>query len=312
MTPRPRRGAELHEDDGPGRASPGGGSGAGRDPEAVRPSGHLYDARMAPVSRVRDVGEQALASLRRSVSERLADTIRSDPEWAEQAADVGLIDRAWLESPAEHSFRTAPPAELMERFLERMSERRPSVLTRVGLSALQGLSLARTVPADLAVSTPLTVMFTDLEGFTRYTAEHGDEVAATLIADHQKVVGPIVRSRGGRIVKRLGDGLMLTFPSPESAVLAAVELVEAVQAPLRMRAGLHVGAAVVTHDDLFGHIVNVAARITEEAKGGMVLASVEVREATGPVHGVTFGRARQARLKGVEPMSVCRVERAVP
>lgn len=267
---------------------------------------------MAPVSKVRDVGEQALSALRRSVSERLADTIRSDPEWAEQAADVGLIDKAWLESPAEQSFRTAPPAELMERFLQRMSERRPSVLTRMGLSALQGLSLARTGDADLAVSTPLTVMFTDLEGFTRYTSDHGDEVAATLIADHQKIVGPIVRSRGGRIVKRLGDGLMLTFPSPESAVLAAIELVEAVQEPLRMRAGLHVGAAVVTHDDLFGHIVNVAARITEEAKGGMVLASVEVRKATGPVHGVTFGRARRARLKGVEPMSVCRVERAGP
>lgn len=258
------------------------------------------------------MGEQALASLRRSVSERLADLIRSDPGWASQAADVGLVDRAWLEAPSEHPFRTAPPGELVQRFLERTAEQRPSVLASLGLNALQGLSLVRTDAADLATPTELTVMFTDLEGFTRFTTEHGDDVAANLIAHHQRVVGPIVRSRGGRIVKRLGDGLMLTFPAPEAAVLAAVELVAAVDGPLRLRAGLHLGEAVVTHDDLFGHIVNVAARITEEAKGAMVLCSVDVRDAVAPLGGVRFGRARRVRLKGVDPMSVCRVERADP
>ncbi|QXC63280.1 adenylate/guanylate cyclase domain-containing protein [Aquihabitans sp. G128] len=267
---------------------------------------------MAPVERAKVVGEQALASLRRSVSERLADLIRSDPAWASQAADVGLIDRAWLEAPGSNPFRTAPPTEMVQRFLERSSEQRPSVLSSVGLSALQGLSLVRAEAADPAAPAPITVMFTDLEGFTRFTAEHGDEVAAALVAGHQRVVGPIVRSRGGRIVKRLGDGLMLTFPAPEAAVLAALELVEAVEAPLKLRAGLHVGEAVMTHDDLFGNVVNVAARITEEAKGHMVLASVDVREQVAPLAGVRFGRARRARLKGVEPMSLCRIERDLP
>ncbi|HEX2575613.1 MAG TPA: adenylate/guanylate cyclase domain-containing protein [Aquihabitans sp.] len=267
---------------------------------------------MAPVERVRAVGEQAMAALRRSVSERLADLIRSDPAWAAQAADVGLIDKAWLEAPSDHPFRTAPPTELVQRFLERTAEQRPSVLASMGLNALQGLSLVRADSADAATPTALTVMFTDLEGFTRFTAEQGDEVAAALIADHQRVVGPIVRSRGGRIVKRLGDGLMLTFPAPEAAVLAALELVDAIGEPLRLRAGLHVGEAVVTHDDLFGHIVNVAARITEQATGGVVLASVDVREAAGPLPGIRYGRARRTNLKGVDAMSLCRVERAAP
>ena len=260
-----------------------------------------------PVERVRSVGEQALASLRRSVSERLADLIRSDPEWAAQAADVGLVDRAWLEHPTEHPFRTAPPSDMVQRFLERTTERRPSVLANVGLSALQALSLSR---ADLDESAPtaVTVMFTDLEGFTRFTAEHGDEVAASLITEHQRHVGPIVRSRGGRIVKRLGDGLMLTFPAPEAAVLAALELVEAVDEPLRLRAGLHLGDTVHTHGDVLGHVVNVAARITEEAAGGVVLASVDVRDAVAPMAGVRFGRARRVRLKGVEPMALVPIE----
>lgn len=253
------------------------------------------------------MGEQALSAVRRSVSERLADLIKGDPAWAEQAADVGLVDRAWLESPSDNPFRTAPPGEMVQRFLERTAEQRPSVLASMGLNALQGLSLWRSDPIDHAVPTSLTVMFTDLEGFTRFTAQAGDEVAAQLITEQQKVMGPVVRSRGGRIVKHLGDGLMLTFPAPEAALLAALELVELVDQPLRLRAGLHLGEAVVTRDDVVGHVVNVAARITEVAKGSEVLASVDVRQAVAPMAGVQFGRARKVRLKGVEPMSLVRV-----
>jgi adenylate cyclase len=280
--------------------------GTAAEPTPVRP----YDGAVTHVERAREVGEAALAALRRTVSERLADLIRSDPEWAAQAADVGLVDRAWLEHPAENPFRTVPPVEMVQRFLERTSERRPSTLASVGLNALQGLSLLRSEASEDAPSQPITVMFTDLEGFTRFTAVQGDEVAAQLIADHQRLIGPIVRSRGGHIVKRLGDGLMITFPAPEAAVLAALELVEAVQDPLRLRAGLHLGEAVITRDDVLGHVVNVAARITEEARGGAVLASVDVRAAAGAVKGVRYGRARRVRLKGVEPMSLVRVEPA--
>ncbi|MBP7630740.1 MAG: adenylate/guanylate cyclase domain-containing protein [Acidimicrobiales bacterium] len=276
---------------------------------------------MEPVERARSAseqaraaGESAVASIRRSVSERLADLIRSDPEWAAQAAEVGLIDRTWLDDPTGRPFRTAPPAEMVERFLERTSERRPSVLASVGLNALQALSLVRATSDEDAVPVEVTVMFTDLEGFTRYTAEHGDEAAVALVSEHQRQVGPIVRSRGGRIVKRMGDGLMLAFPAPEAAVLAGLELVDAVEVPLRLRAGIHIGEAVVTHDDIVGHAVNVAARITEETQAGTVLVSVDVREAVsreadGVLRGVTFGRARRYKLKGLEPVSLCRVER---
>jgi len=265
---------------------------------------------MAQVDRAKVVGEQALASLRRSASERLAELIRNDPDWAAQAADVGLVDRAWLEHPSENPFRTAPPGEMVQRFLERTTERRPSLLASLGLSALQGLSLVRADLEEDAPSQTVTVMFTDLEGFTEFTAREGDDVAAHLIADHQRLMGPIVRSRGGHIVKRMGDGLMLTFPAPEAAVLAALELVEEVQEPLRLRAGIHLGDAVVTRDDVLGHVVNVAARITEQAGGGVVMASVDVREAVAPMRGVRFGRARRVRLKGVDPMSLVRVESA--
>ncbi|MCB1030569.1 MAG: adenylate/guanylate cyclase domain-containing protein [Acidimicrobiales bacterium] len=263
---------------------------------------------MAQVDRVRRVGEAAVATVRRGVSERLAELIRSDPEIAQHAAEVGLVDRAWLEHPAEQPFRTAPPTEMVQRFLESVAERRPSMLASAGLSGIQALSLFRAESIEDAPTQVITVVFTDLEGFTKYTASHGDELAAALIAEHQRQVGPIVRSRGGKIVKRLGDGLMLTFPEPEAGLLAALEMVETVHDPLRLRAGVHSGEAVVTHDDALGHVVNVASRITEQARGGVVLTSVEVRGAVADLEGVKFGRAKRTKLKGVEPMSLVRVE----
>jgi class 3 adenylate cyclase len=93
----------------------------------------------------------------------------------------------------------------------------------------------------------LAVAFTDLENFSAFTAREGDEASCKFLADHERAVGPVVRSRGGRIVKQLGDGLLLTFPSAESGVLAALELLAVDLAPLRLRAGLHyrqVGARV--------------------------------------------------------------------
>lgn len=264
---------------------------------------------MTSTDDVRGTGARAVASLQQSISGRLARLIRSDEEWAAQAIDVGVVDRDWLDDPTANPARIAPPGEVLLRFLERTAEQRPSVLASLGLSALQAMSLVRTeIGPGTSNPTPVTVVFTDLESFSSFTAAQGDDAAATLVGAHNRWVGPVVRSRGGHIVKRLGDGLMLSFPAPEAAVLAAVELVSHDPGPLRVRAGLHLGDAVVTHDDVVGHVVNVAARLTEQATGSQTLASVDVRGAVGELRGVTFGHARRYRLKGLDPVSACIVK----
>ncbi len=237
----------------------------------------------------------------------MADLIRRDPERAASAVEMGIIDRNWLERPGEHPVRSATPVQVVQRFLERSVEQRPSVVNTVGLNTLQLLAWSGDDARDTAPST-VAVVFTDLEGFTRFTAEEGDEAALALLADHHRTVGPVVRSRGGRVVKRLGDGLMLAFPSAESAVLGATELLDCAPAPLRMRSGVHAGEAAVSRDDMVGHVVNVAARVTEQARGGEVLATTDVRDLVGELPGVHFGRARQLRLKGVGgSVAVCTV-----
>lgn len=257
-----------------------------------------------------DVGRQALGSFRRRITERLLEAIdERDPELLANLAEIGVMRREWVEDP-ESGPISAPPVEVAQRLLERAVERRPSVLTQLGLSAVQLLSTPGAA-SDGGTTEHLAVMFTDLEGFTRFTSRHGDEAAGSLLADHHRAVGPVIRSRGGRIVKRLGDGLLLTFPEPEAAVLAGLELVAQDPVPLRLRAGAHVGDVLVVPDDVIGHTVNVAARVTELARGGQVLVTTDVRSTIGAeLGGVGFSRPRTRHLKGLDGgISVCRAER---
>lgn len=262
----------------------------------------------------RAAGQQVVQSLRGSLKERVAALLQRDPERLANAVELGLVRREFLEDPAGEPISRATPVEVVQRYLERSVEQQPSLIAALGLSTIQLLSVHRDDDADLGVGTAtrLTVVFTDLEGFTRFTSREGDEAARELLDRYHRAVGPVVRSRGGRVVKRIGDGLLLTFLEPEAAVLACLELLDHQPAPLRMRAGIHAGDVLLTHDDVIGHTVNVAARVTESAKGGQVLASADVRAAAGALRGVAFGRARRRNFKGLgEPVVVCPVTPAV-
>lgn len=126
------------------------------------------------------------------VSERLARLIDNSPAVRDVALEVGVIDRQWLDQPARHQPSIAPPLELLRRLLERTVERYPSVLASVGLNALQVLSWdlfwdrGLTRGGKDTVSTA-TVVFTDIEGFTRYTSRNGDESALRLLAEHHRL-----------------------------------------------------------------------------------------------------------------------------
>lgn len=263
-------------------------------------------------SEARDAGFQALLSLRHCVAERVVGALdRRDPELLSALSEVGVVRKAWVEDPASGEPMTAPAGEVVQRLLERSVERQPRLLASLGLSAIQLLAATRSGngSGDDGATQRVAIVFTDLEDFTRWTARNGDDAASELLSKHYRVVGPVVRSRGGRIVKRLGDGLLLTFPEPEAAVLAGLEMVGATPGPLRLRAGVNVGEAVVTRQDVIGHEVNVAARVTEAAAGGEVLVTAAVRAATAEsLLRVTFGRQRRRSFKGLpEPIGVCRV-----
>ena len=263
----------------------------------------------------KSAGRAAVHGFRRGVAQRVVEILRDkDPDVLNGLVEVGVVSRDFVDEPdANAPVRNAPPLTVIERLLERSIERKPSLMAAMGLSAIQLLA-ANDDEDDESTrsSTRMAVAFTDLEGFTRFTEKNGDEAASQLVAAHHRTIGPIVRSRGGRVVKRIGDGLLLTFPEPEAAVLACLELVDTPPMPLRLRGGIHVGDVVLTRDDVVGHVVNVAARVTESAKGGEVIVTGDVKDAVeAGLPRVAFGKPRRRTFKGlVEPIPVCRVTTA--
>ncbi len=270
--------------------------------------------------KAREAGAATFAALRRATARKAAELIRSDPDDAATALEIGLVDEEWLREPGERPIASSAPGDILRRFVERTVERHPSKLSSLGLTAVQLLSSdgdagGTGAGAGKGPAKTLTVVFTDLEGFTAFTDAQGDAAALALISEHHRRAAPTVRRWKGRIVKHLGDGLLCTFPKPALGVRAALDLQASAPGPLRLRAGVHMGDAVVTKSDVVGHVVNVAARVCEAAKGGQVLATaeaVEAAESEGALADVRLGRMKSRLMKGVKtPVRLCEV-RVVP
>ena len=248
---------------------------------------------------------------RAAMLQRAADWVRSqDPELLGELTEVGVLRRDWLEGADAPALNDAPALTVLTRALETMVEKRPSTLKSLGLSTVQVLAAAAGGGAD-GTPTQLTVVFSDLQGFTAYTEANGDDAARDLLQRYYSTAGPIVRSRDGRIVKRLGDGLLLTFPDAWCAALAALELCEDAPIDVRVRAGLHTGEVLVDADDIAGHTVNVASRVADLATGGEVLATDETAAQIPATKGVVAHSPRTAEIAGVStPVTVHTLSRA--
>lgn len=170
-------------------------------------------------------------------------------------------------------------AAVVARLADRLFDDQPSAAKEVGLGALQVWQslLERTGRGRGDVD--CTIAFTDLAGFSTWAASAGDDAALLLLRQVASAVEPAVLAHRGKVVKRLGDGVMAVFPTPQlafDAVTMARERLGAVDvegyAP-RMRAGIHTGRPRRLGDDLLGVDVNVAARLVEKAGADEVLVS---------------------------------------
>jgi adenylate cyclase len=155
------------------------------------------------------------------------------------------------------------------------------------------------------------IAFVDLAGYTELTETAGDRHAAALAATLQRLAGSTVRGHRGRVVKLLGDGVMLRFASPGDGVRAVLALMAAIEAGglPRAHAGLAAGPVVVRDADVFGHTVNVAARIAGHAASGELLVPAELAEAL-EAEAIAVVDVREVRLKGIA--EAVRLARVVP
>jgi adenylate cyclase len=144
----------------------------------------------------------------------------------------------------------------------------------------------------------------------------GDAATLELLREVGTALEHAVSAHDGRIVKRLGDGIMATFLAPRPAIDAALDAQEAVtnvdlegHTP-RMRAGIHWGSPRRLGGDYLGVDVNVAARVSAAAKSDQVLISDAVL-ARIDVSDLQTGRAKRLRADGApRDLHVVAVSRA--
>ena len=130
----------------------------------------------------------------------------------------------------------------------------------------------------------LTVMFTDIVGATAQAAKFGDARWRDLLADHDARVREQLARFGGREVKTVGDGFLVTFAGPPSRALrCGLAITTATrQLGLEVRVGVHTGECELIGDDVGGMAVHIASRINALAGSGEVLVS-------GTVFGTVVG-----------------------
>jgi adenylate cyclase len=194
-------------------------------------------------------------------------------------------------------------AALVAREVANLDPGRPSVMQELGMGALQLWQVLSEGVKGVEEERELAILFTDLVGFSSWALKAGDAVAVELLRETSVVLEEAIGLHGGRVVKRLGDGLMAVFVHPADAVGAALDAIDGLGAievggyHPKMRAGVHWGRPTKVGSDYLGVDVNVAARVADEAKGEQLLVS-DAAHALLDTGELKVGRARRLRAKG--------------
>jgi adenylate cyclase len=277
-----------------------------------------------------ETDEHALPE-RVGLSEPVVDEAADDRLWRLRQVAVRIDSQPGLLAAARRLRRTLPgddkfgdplstagltPVEFVARGVSAMEPDRESFIKEVGLAGLQVWQSLSEATGRGAGDEPLALLFTDLVGFSSWALKAGDEAVLRLLREVGSVVEAAVLGHEGQIIKRLGDGLMASFVTVQSAVDAALDAhdslteIEVDGYRPRMRAGVHYGRPRRLGGDLLGVDVNIAARVGDAAKPGEVLVSGEALELLDR-DGWRLGRARRLRADGVpRTMQVARVSRA--
>ena len=139
----------------------------------------------------------------------------------------------------------------------------------------------------------LAIMLTDVEGSTALRLERGDAVADQMLRAHAEILRGRLAEHHGQERQFLGDGFLLSFPTPMDAVAAAIDMQRALaehnaadpEHCLRVRIGVHVGEVNLHEGELYGQTLHGAARVMAEAAGGQILVSQAVHDAVEPEAG---------------------------
>jgi adenylate cyclase len=153
----------------------------------------------------------------------------------------------------------------------------------------------------------VTIAFADLAGYTRLTEEQGEEEAVSAVERFVEAVEHTLPD-DARIIKTIGDEVMIVSPDSASLVDWAVGFQELITDRPRPRIGMHSGEALYRDGDYYGRSVNIASRVAARSAGGEVLVTRPVVESAGS-H-LEFERIGEVKLKGFRESTELFIARA--
>jgi TolB-like protein/Tfp pilus assembly protein PilF len=163
------------------------------------------------------------------------------------------------------------------------------------------------------------ILAADVVGYTRLMGTDEAGTLERLTAVREQILQPLIAEHRGRVVKLMGDGLLVEFSSVVDAIACAVTWQERVaeheaegdeDKRLKFRIGINLGDVIVEGDDIHGDGVNIAARLEGLAEpGGICLSGDAYRQVRGKIE-AEFEDLGEQEIKNVaEPLRVYRVAR---
>jgi class 3 adenylate cyclase/tetratricopeptide (TPR) repeat protein len=154
----------------------------------------------------------------------------------------------------------------------------------------------------------IAVLFTDVVGSTTFFKTHGDIRGREMLRTHHHMAMSIVEDYGGSLIKEVGDSVLVYFPDPAEALKAAISMQHRFllhnqqgtpDDQIHVRIGLHHGKVIVEEKDIYGDVVNVAAKLTNLAGGDQIFVSHEVYATTRSLPSIQFERIDFWNMKNV-------------
>lgn len=140
----------------------------------------------------------------------------------------------------------------------------------------------------------MTIGFVDIVGYTSLVRDLGPEDVDALVDRFEALALEVTTRHGGKVVKSIGDAVLVSFDEPAPALQAALELAGACHEDDLLpdvRTGLAYGPVLTRYGDVYGSTVNLASRLTDMARPGSVLVEEDLAEQAG--EGVTFKVVRR-------------------
>jgi adenylate cyclase len=171
----------------------------------------------------------------------------------------------------------------------------------------QGDAISMTAPG--ANRRLATILFADVAGYSRLMRVDEEQTLVDLSAHLAELVAPIVERFHGRIVKTVGDGVLVEFGSAVEAMRSAIELQRGMiernadmpeNRRQSFRIGLHLGDIIVTDGDVFGDTVNVASRLQGLAAPGSIVLSASVYDQVRDKLSLPFRALGRRALKNID------------